>query len=64
MKKKQARFMPLRRYEMREGPGGKNDRFYVFDTTEKRVAKGKLSKEEALGVEGTLNGRTHKYPIL
>jgi hypothetical protein len=64
MKKKRARFMPLRRYEVREARGGKTDRYYVFDTLEKRVAKGKLSKEAALGYEGTLNGKPHKYPVV
>jgi hypothetical protein len=64
MKKQKPRFMPIRRYEVREARGGKHDRFYVFDTTEHRVAKGKLSKEVALEVEGALNGHPHKYPVL
>ena len=48
------------RYTVKEEKNGKIERFYVWDKEERRVKKGKLKKEDAIGLEGTLNGMPHK----
>jgi hypothetical protein len=49
--------MANRRYSVKEGKGGKYNRFYVWDELEKCMKKGELGKEEALKLEHELNGR-------
>jgi hypothetical protein len=48
------------RYSVKQSKGGKNDRFYVWDKEASRIYKGKLSKFDALGLEGVLNKLPHK----
>jgi hypothetical protein len=51
----------MKRYILTENhASGKTNRYNVFDTKEKRVVKGKLSKSDALELEGNLNEKPHK----
>jgi len=50
-----------KRYVVTESKNcGKLHRFHVVDTVEKRLIRGQLSKENAIGLEGFLNGKPHK----
>lgn len=54
------KYMPLYRYAIHEGKGGKYKRFCVWDNNEKRVYKGNIDKEDALVLEHELNKRKFK----
>jgi len=52
------------RYVVKEGKGGKLTRFFVWDNEKQTLKRGLLSKENALGLEGMLNGKPHKEKVL
>ena len=45
------------RYVVKSAKGGKLDRFYVWDSEKNRVYKGMMTKNKALRLEKSLNGR-------
>ena len=47
----------LRRYEMREGKGGKMDRYFVWDNERKQLKRGQMQKAAALELARRLNPR-------